>query len=113
MVNSGIDTAISIGLYLCYAMLFVGLICAVVFPILQIFSNPKSAKTSLVGIGAFGAVFLISYLLADGTVLPSFEKYGITPAVSKGVGAGLVATYLLGAIMVVSLIVGEIRKFIS
>lgn len=104
------DLTINILLYLTYALIGVATISAIVFPVIALAGDMKKAKRALFGIGAVAVVFLLSYVVSDGTVLDSYVKYNVTTGVSKMVGAVLIMTYILGLGAIVSAIAGEILK---
>ena len=69
---------------------------AVLFPVMYLVQNPKKAKGALFSVAGLLVIFGIAWLFASGDVLDSYEKYGITEAVSRNVGMGLIAMYILG-----------------
>ena len=81
-----------------WAYLLVGIatLAAILFPIVYLAQNFSKAKTALLSLAGLLVVIGISYVLASGEVLHSYEKYGIDEAVSKRVGTGLITMYLLG-----------------
>jgi uncharacterized membrane protein YozB (DUF420 family) len=104
------DLTINILLYLTYVLIGVATIAAIVFPIITLAGDMKKAKRALLGIGAVAVVFVLSYIVSDGTVLDSYIKYDVTEGVSKMVGAVLIMTYILGLGAILSAIAGEILK---
>jgi len=104
------DLSINIMLYVTYLLVIVATLAAIVFPIIALAGDMKKAKRALFGIGAVAVVFLLSYVVSDGTVLDSYVKYNVTEGVSKMVGAVLIMTYILGLGAIVSAIAGEILK---
>ena len=79
-----------------YILVVIATLAAVLFPVVYLVQNLNKAKTALLSLAGLLVVIGISYLLASGEVLHSYEKYGIDEAVSKNVGTGLIAMYLLG-----------------
>jgi len=69
---------------------------AVLFPIVYLVQNPKKAKGALFSVAGLLAIFGIAWLFASGDVLDSYEKYDIDEVVSRRVGMGLIAMYILG-----------------
>lgn len=104
------DSVISFGLYLTYGMLGFAAIAAIIFPLVYLAKNPKSAKSVLAGAGALLALFGISYGLAGSEVLPSYIKYGVEAGGSKFVSAGLIAFYILFICAFVAAIFSEVSK---
>lgn len=95
------------GIIICYILLAVAVLAAVVFPIIQLAKNPKGAKGALIGIGALVVVLGVSYALSS-DVNPS--KIEITAEGAKQVDTGLFAFYILAAVAIVSLVYAEVSK---
>ena len=79
-----------------YILVVIATLAAVLFPVVYLVQNLNKAKTALLSLAGLLVVIGISYLLASGEVLHSYEKYSIDEAVSKNVGTGLIAMYMLG-----------------
>ncbi|MFW6226476.1 MAG: hypothetical protein ACOC31_00065 [Bacteroidota bacterium] len=95
-----------------YGLLIFAAIIAIIFPIVYLIMNPKNAKKALFAILGLGVVGLVAYMLADNSLL---ELTGYTgtdnnPNTLKWSGAGLIATYLLLGLAVVSILYSEIAK---
>ena len=113
--TSPIDPIYAIGL-----ITLVAIVVLVVFFVLKnLFTNTKSLKGTLIGVGAFALVLLVSYGIsvgADESFKEGLYKSGDTMATegeSKMVGAGLIAFYALLAIAAVSMIFSGVKKVIS
>ncbi len=102
------DFMTNYGIIICYILLAVATLAAVVFPIIQLAQNPKNAKGALVGIGALVVVVGISYVLAADNNPSNIE---ITADAAKQVGTGLYAFYLLSAVAIVAVVYSEVAKF--
>lgn len=88
------------------------------FSILNMFIKPKAAVNALIGIGAMVVIILISFALATPDIDPVFvrnisENIEVTPALSKQVGAGLIATYILAGLSVLAIIYASVHKLIK
>ena len=102
--------------YIIYA---VGIACgaaAILFGLYFFQDNLKERMGTLMGIGAFAVLGLVSfYVLADSTVLRAYEASGIT--VSEGesmfAGGGMYFVYLLGAVALASILFAEVNKAIK
>lgn len=95
-----------------YFLFILCAITAVVFPIIFLATNIKKAKGAIIGVVGLLVVLGLSYVLADSTI-PTFmgsEDFHISETVSKNVGVGLWAMYILGGITVLSLIFSPILK---
>lgn len=102
------DFMTNYGIIICYILLAVATLAAVVFPIIQLAQNPKNAKGALVGIGALVVVLGISYVLAADNNPSNIE---ITADAAKQVGTGLYAFYLLSAVAIIAVVYSEVAKF--
>ena len=85
----------------------------VIFPIIQIISNPKNAKKGLMGIAALAVIILIAYIFASGEVLGiknlELVKYDV-PSTLKYAGMMLNSIYILAFIAIVSMLYSEVSK---
>ncbi len=90
-------TAVLFGLYI-FAMVFI--------------ARPKKALLSLIPIALLGIIFLIAYAKASGEVLymPNYDGVDNVPGKVKWVGVGIIVTYIMLALAVVSVIVAGIVK---
>lgn len=95
-----------------YLTLALIIVLVVLFVIKGLFAG--DIKKTLMSVGAFAAVILISYMLSSGTDLDlsgfNSKGLGITEAISKNVGAGLIAFYILGFLAIVSMIFSGFKK---
>ena len=99
-------------IYWSYGLFFVATLGALVFPIVNLASDFKKAKNTIIGILALVVIVGLAYVLAS-EVIPSFhgaEKFNITESISKNVGTGLFATYLLGGLAIIGILYSEISK---
>jgi len=86
----------------------------ILFAIVGFASNPKNAKSVLIGIGAMVVLVLLSWVFASDAI-PQFigwEKYNITAGSSKFVGTSLYAIYILTILAVLAMIGSEIYRVI-
>lgn len=104
------DVTVNILLIITYALLGVGALGAIIFPIINMVGDFQKAKSALVGLGGVAVVFLFSYLVSSNEVLDSYVKYNVTETSSQMIGAVLVMMYTLGLGAIVLAIAGEIYK---
>jgi hypothetical protein len=105
--------AISEGLLInwCYLLLGLATITAVVFPIVTMVSNPKAAKSALVGVLALVAIGAVGYAVAGNEVYIDYEGVLLADGgTSKLSEAALIAFYILGAGAIGSIIFAEVSK---
>ena len=107
----GSDFMIDAGLYLSYIMFFVAFLAALAFPLWEIVTSMEAAKRALVSVGSAAIIFGLSYALSGKEVLPSYEKFGITPFLSQLIGGSLITLYITSILTFVLLVVGEVVNF--
>lgn len=112
------ETALSMSgnmLYIAYAVLGIVLFLVVVFVLKGLATG--DIKKTLMTVGAFAAIIAISYAMSSGSDLdlkPFNDKgLGITEAVSKNVGAGLNAFYVLAVLAIGSMLLGGVKKLFN
>ncbi|GGI55981.1 hypothetical protein [Winogradskyella haliclonae] len=100
--------------YVAYIILGIVLAFVVFFVVKNLFTNTAGLKNTLIGVGAFVAVLVISYVVSGGDTRAYKLQDGIaTDGQSQMVGAGLVAFYILLAIAAVSMIFSGVKKILS
>jgi hypothetical protein len=104
-----------IGLYVGYFLMIIGVIAAVLLPLINSLGNPKSLVKSGVALLALLVVFGIAYAMSDNEVTARFaaEPFSLTPGSSQFIGGLLISTYFLFIIAFVSIFVNEISKAIK
>ncbi len=84
---------------------------ALVFPAIQLIQSPKKALRILIGIVVIALLWFISYSLSTGTLDADFLlKNNTSDKVARYVGAGLICTYIIFGITIISAIYSEISK---
>jgi hypothetical protein len=85
------------------------------FVLKNLFTNTAGLKNTLIGVGAFAAVLVISYIASGGDTMGYDLQDGgyATEGTSQMVGAGLVAFYILLAIAALAMIFSGVKKIIS
>ncbi|GAB5564734.1 MAG: hypothetical protein Wins2KO_17970 [Winogradskyella sp.] len=100
--------------YIAYIILGLVLAFVVVFVVKNLFTNTAGLKNTLIGVGAFAAVLIISYVMAGGdTMKYKLEDGFATDSQSQMVGAGLTAFYILIIVAALAMIFSGVKKVIS
>lgn len=101
-----------IGLYVGYFLVIIGIIAAVLLPLINSLSDPKSLVRSGLALLALLVVFGIAYAMSDNDVAARFvgDPFNITPGLSQIIGGLLISTYFLFVIALVSIFIGELYK---
>ncbi len=102
-------------IYWSYGLFFIATLGAVLFPIFALATDIKKAKSTIIGIGALFVIIGLAYVLASDAIptFHNYEKFNITESISKNVGTGLFATYLLGGIAIIGILFSGVSKSIK
>lgn len=107
--------SIDIFLYVADILVIVGIILAVLMPLIKSFDDPKSLFKSALAIVALAVLFFIAYSISDGEVIPKFAKepFNLTEGMSKFVGGSLIMTYVMTLVALAGIVITEISKAIK
>lgn len=97
-------------IYIAYVIFAIALIFVIGFVLKNVFSNAAGLKSTLIGLGAFVAVILISYLLASGKVTQMRDGEVLSAAGSRWVEAGIYAFYILAVVAVGAMVFSGVKK---
>ncbi len=95
---------VDIGLIAAYVLIVLCALAAILIPLIQSFSDPKTLVKSAIGLGAVVVVFLIGFALADS------NTEGTTETTSKMVGAGIISMYIFILLALAGILFTEISK---
>ncbi|MGK7397751.1 MAG: hypothetical protein ACNS62_24465 [Candidatus Cyclobacteriaceae bacterium M3_2C_046] len=108
------DFVVEYGLYAGYILMIVAALAAIVLPLINAISNPKSLIKGVVGIVFLGVIFIIGYALAGSEVTQAYITQGVTESsASKLIGGALITMYILVAIAIVGIVFTEIVKLVK
>lgn len=102
-------------LFIIWAYILTGIAVGltIIFPIIQMITNPKNAKKGLLGIVALVVVIAIAYFMSSGELLgitnAELVQYD-TPGTLKYAGMMINAVYLLSVLAILSMIYSEVSK---
>lgn len=97
-------------LYVAYITFAITIVFVLFFVIKGIFSG--NIKNTLISVGAFLAIVVISYVLADGTPM-QMRELTLSASGSKWVDTGLYMFYIMAVLAIGSMIFSEIKKVIK
>lgn len=102
-----------------YILLILSLVLLIGFALYHMITDPKGAKKGLLSVLFMAVVLLIAYFLASDK-LPTFlgaQKFiddgTITPSIMKWIDTGLIATYIVLGISLLSLVYASVSKLIK
>ena len=104
------DFVSTYGLYAAYILAGLGIILAIILPLINALSNPKSLLGTLGGLAIIAIVFFIGYSISDNEVNTVYTKFGITESSSQFIGGALITMYLLIGLALVSIVLTEVTK---
>jgi hypothetical protein len=114
--DPAMDTWVNANLYWAYILFILSIAAALVLEFANTVTDKKAAKSAAVALVFMGAVIGISYLLSDNTI-PKFygvEKFiesgDLTQNISKLIGTGLIATYILSGLAVLGIVWSSISS---
>ena len=87
---------IDLPIILTYIMISLGALTIIYFAIKKMIQASNDSKKTFYMIGGLALTGIVSYIMASGSVLPSYEKYEITSFTSKLIGTGLYSYSFLG-----------------
>jgi DMSO reductase anchor subunit len=99
-----------------YILLVIGAGAAILAGFLHTLTDKKAMKQGLLSLGFLVVIVVVSYLLAS-DAMPTFhgvEKYiddgTLTPTISKWIGTGLFATYILLVIAILGMLASSVSR---
>lgn len=96
-----------------FVLLVIAVAMSIMFPIVQMITNPQNAKKGLMGILALVVVLAIAYFMSSseslGITNPDLVQYDV-PFTLKYAGTVLNSAYVLAVLAIVSMIYTEVAK---
>ncbi len=86
---------------------------SLIFPIINMVTNPKAIKRTVITLVGVAVLIFIAWLLASDALLdmPHYEGKDNVPKTLKLAGTGLFTTYILAGLAVLSILYSEIVKY--
>lgn len=110
----GSESMIDNMMYVAYTVLAIVIVLVLIYVLIGLFAG--NIKKTLLVLGIFFGIVLVSYLMSSGTDLnlqPFIDKgQEITEATSKKVGAGLYTFYALAVFAIASMALSGLKKII-
>ena len=115
MIMSGSHGMIDNMMYVAYAIFAITIALVLFYVIIGLFSG--DIKKTLISLGVFLGIVIVSYIMASGTDLdlqPFIDKgQNITESTSKYVGAGLYTFYALAIFAIAATAISGIKKIVK
>jgi hypothetical protein len=108
------QVVVNVGIWLAYALIIIGALLAIVFPLIQAASEPKQLVKSGIGVLGIVVLFGLGYLLSDGDLTTKFLQSGVdTEGLSRMIGGMLKMVYLLMGATAIAILYTEFHKVIK
>ncbi len=109
--NSPSDSVLNGYFTVAYIAFGISLLFAILFPIIQLFADPKAAVRTLIGVAFLVVLWFVAYALSGNSFTPAeLEKMETTASISRIVGAGLIYTYFIFALALLAIIFAGISS---
>jgi accessory gene regulator protein AgrB len=97
-------------LYTGYIIMAIVVLMVLLFVVSGVLAG--NVKKTLMSVGAFLAVVLISYAMASGSTegLPLVDNKVVSESTSRLVGTGLIAFYILAVVAIFSMVFSGVKK---
>lgn len=105
-----LDLFINIGIFI----LIIGILIMLISPVYGFITNPQNLKILLISLLAGVVILVISYLISGNELSSSYlEQYNTTVSESRIIGMGLIATYIMFALSLLTFLYSAIIKAIK
>ena len=98
-------------LYVAYITFAITIVFVLFFVIKGIFSG--NIKNTMISVGAFLLIVVISYVLADGTAMETLGGETLSANGSKWVDTGLYVFYIMAVLAVAAMVFSGVKKIIK
>ncbi|MCR9181882.1 MAG: hypothetical protein NXH73_03055 [Flavobacteriaceae bacterium] len=112
-ILSGNEGTISTYMTIAYVVLGIAILFTLLFSFTQLFSNKDTLKKTLISLGLFVLVIVISFVLSEGVEVYKDGVLVVSESGSKWVGTGLRTFYFLTFIAIGLMIYSGVKKLIK
>jgi hypothetical protein len=112
-ILSGNNGMISLYMSIAYVVLGIAIVFTLLFSLTQLFTNKATLKKTLMSVGAFILIIVISYALSSGEDVYKQGVLVVSESGSKWVDTGLRTFYFLVLIAVGLMFVSGVKKLVK
>lgn len=95
----------------CYALIGIAVVTTLGFSLLGMATNPKKAKSALIGVGVLVVICAISYFMSGNEVHSNIDGDILADAGTSQLSeGGLIAFYILALVAIGSIVFAEVSK---
>lgn len=111
--NGGDDATVGMFIGFTKWVLIIVVIIVLIYTIMNLLKNPKALKKALFMLVGLGILFLVAYMMADGSEVVT--KAGTLEAGSKSkfISASMIFSFILGAIAFIGFIFDSVRNLLK
>ncbi len=105
---------VNVGIIVAYVMIVLGVVLAVIFPLINAISQPQLLVKAGIGLVGILIIFGIGYALSDGNLTAKFIQSGVeSENLSRTIGGALKMVYLLMGVAVIGIVYTEFSKIVK
>ena len=97
-------------IYIAYLTIAIAIVFVLIFVLKNLFSSGSSLKSTLIGIGAFLAVVVISYVMASGEEVQMRDGDVLSAGASRWVETGIYMFYILALVAIGAMVFSGVKK---
>ncbi len=112
-ILTGNQGTISLYMNVAYVVLAIAILFTLLFSFAQLFTNKDTLKKTLISVGLFVVVIVISYVLSEGEAVYKAGQLVISESGSKWVGTGLRTFYILTFIAIGLMVFSGVKKLVK
>jgi hypothetical protein len=112
-ILSGNDGTISLYMNIAYLVLALAIAFTLLFSFAQLFTNKATLKKTLISVGAFVLIIIISYVLSSGEDVYKQGELIVSESGSKWVDTGLRTFYFLVIIAIGLMFISGVKKLVK
>jgi uncharacterized membrane protein YjfL (UPF0719 family) len=102
---------VNVGIIVAYALVILGVVLAIVFPLINAISQPQLMMKAGIGIVAILVIYGIGYALAGSDLTTKFIQSGVdSGGLSRSIGGALMMVYLLMGVAILGIVYTEFSK---
>jgi len=105
------QVVVNVGIIFAYILIVIGIVLAIVFPLISAISQPELLKKAGIGILGILIVYGIGFALSDADLTAKFIQSGVeTGTLSRMIGGALKMVYLLMGVAILGIVYTEFSK---
>jgi len=104
------NIVVNYGLPAAFILLGLAALAAILLPLINSITNPRTLLKSAIGIVALAIIFVIGWSMSTGEMNAAFD---VTESTSKIIGGALTTMYFLFGLALLGIVVSEVYKIVQ